>query len=756
MLLTALGAARADGDPPQIHPLEQAETHQRAGRHAEALKIAGDVLAGAPADADRLAQSRRLVITSLLATGQYEGAEKAIEEGLRATPNDLELRRRRFDLWELLGRTDALTTEIDFAFKLFNETQAEDVPTLLFVARAAGTEDPQGAFEALDEALRKEPHRHETYLLQGFHAHRFYAFGLAQEAFEALLEALPGHPDALAGLAEVALSQGKLREAGEHAAQALAQNPRHERALCVKASILRVEDRYEDSLAQIKAALALNPNSLPALCLLAAHHATLGEVKLRDAAIARVRAINKATAEPELAMARAFTQEHRYADAIAAARAALKHDPEGWEGLYIAGQNLLRLGEEKEGAELLEESFARNDFNLWAYNTLQAIDRDLRENAFARFETEHFVVKIDRLDAAILQPYLEAWLDPMYEAQQARYGYTPKGTKSNKGKILLLLFASHEDFSARTVGLPGLGALGACFGQVITMPTPRTRLTGGAGFPWRQVLDHELAHVFALQRSDYRVPRWLTEGMSDWQEQDPHLELDEFLQRALDKGELYPLAQRNLGFHQPRFPQEIGLSYYHAAITVEYLVGEHGEGVLGELLDGYRSGRQTEAVFPLVTSRSLEELDRRIAAQPDAKTRGRLAELLLEIGRDEDARVHAEAALALDPQCAEAHRVLGTLAFRAQDAARALEHFSRAGKDAKRFDRVMMTALSLAATGKSEAAIEALEAARERAPRAVGEQGPYLALARLYTERGDLERAFAVRAAELRLTRDAE
>ena len=69
-----------------------------------------------------------------------------------------------------------------------------------------------------------------------------------------------------------------------------------------------------------------------------------------------------------------------------------------------------------------------------------------------------------------------------------------------------------------TSGCPGMiGALGACFGRVVTHG-----LAEGAGSParsrWQATLWHELAHVITLQMSNQRVPRWLTEGISVYEE----------------------------------------------------------------------------------------------------------------------------------------------------------------------------------------------------------------------------------------------
>ena len=61
-----------------------------------------------------------------------------------------------------------------------------------------------------------------------------------------------------------------------------------------------------------------------------------------------------------------------------------------------------------------------------------------------------------------------------------------------------------------------IGALGACFGRVVTMDSPKAREPGT--FSWQATLWHELAHVVTLQLSNQRVPRWLTEGISVYEE----------------------------------------------------------------------------------------------------------------------------------------------------------------------------------------------------------------------------------------------
>ena len=76
--------------------------------------------------------------------------------------------------------------------------------------------------------------------------------------------------------------------------------------------------------------------------------------------------------------------------------------------------------------------------------------------------------------------------------------------------MIFELYGDPHEFAVRTTGLPAIGVAGVCFGRVITSQAPTNH-----AFNWGMVLTHELAHVFAIQLSRSRVPRWFTEGLSE-------------------------------------------------------------------------------------------------------------------------------------------------------------------------------------------------------------------------------------------------
>ena len=162
-------------------------------------------------------------------------------------------------------------------------------------------------------------------------------------------------------------------------------------------------------------------------------------------------------------------------------------------------------------------------------------------------------------EAPVLREYAVPMAQDALKTLSAKYKFTPKGP------ILVEIFSVHDDFAVRSHGLPGLiGALGACFGRVVTMDSPKARPPGE--FSWQATLWHEMAHVVTLQMSKQRVPRWLTEGISVYEEGRARPEwgrdMEVAFAAALEKGKSLPLKDLNAGFTSP---ETIALAYFQAS-----------------------------------------------------------------------------------------------------------------------------------------------------------------------------------------------
>ncbi len=160
------------------------------------------------------------------------------------------------------------------------------------------------------------------------------------------------------------------------------------------------------------------------------------------------------------------------------------------------------------------------------------------------------------------------------------------------------MFPKHDDFAVRTVGLPGMvGALGACFGRVVTLDSPKARPPGE--FNWGETLWHEMAHVITLQMSNNRVPRWLTEGMSVWEERRARpewgRESDLSFARALRDDKVLKLETLNDGFSDPRTISLAATTRRRCWWII--LVDTYGEPKLRALLRAYGRGLETDAAL---------------------------------------------------------------------------------------------------------------------------------------------------------------
>ena len=492
----------------------------------------------------------------------------------------------------------------------------------------------------------------------------------ARSAAERALEINPDYLDAHLFLAQRDLDDRDHEAAGESLERALAINPNSLEARALVAAVAYVEDRVDDFEAEVAAVLAVNP--------------AYGEV---------FRVAGNLTA-----------RNYRFEEAVALVRRGLEIDPDNTRSHAELGMHLLRTGDEPGARLALERSFADDPFDVVTFNLLSMLD-SLDE--FVTFEQGDLVVRLHPDEAPVLKDYV------LSLAQQALDDMSELYEFEAEGPILIEVFPKHDDFAVRTLGLPGMiGALGACFGKVVTLDSPRARTPGE--FNWEATLWHEMAHVIALQMSNQRVPRWLTEGLSTFEEKRhrPDWARDQDLGFATQLNEDQTLSLRDLnsGFSSP---ETISMAYFQASVLVEHIIDEYGESTIHQLLRTYGDGLDTEAALEHVgldfdtlqasfdvavearfgdLRRALQGPDQPMPQDGEALTALRelvveypdsfpvqmsLGQALRQAGETDEARVAFERAAALAPMAtggSSAHRPLADIAMEQDDRARAMEH----------------------------------------------------------------------------------
>ena len=103
------------------------------------------------------------------------------------------------------------------------------------------------------------------------------------------------------------------------------------------------------------------------------------------------------------------------------------------------------------------------------------------------------------------------------------------------------------------------------------------------------MLWHEFTHVITLTLTKNKMPRWLSEGISVYEERQARGNWGEQMRpryRAMILGEdLVPLSQLSGAFLRPKSPVHLQFAYYESALVVEFLVGRFGLPALKEVLD---------------------------------------------------------------------------------------------------------------------------------------------------------------------------
>lgn len=601
----------------------EARDLMRSGRYAEAIEAYGDVVRARP-DASL---ARASLMQALIATGRYEDA---IEVG-RASPEPDVVAHLTGDALRAIGRDDeaaqayragaasgtrwALTAEVSLAELLFDRGDIDDamrrfdgfidvynaatgnLPSwdLVAVGRAVrylGRTNPayfQDALKAFDEASQADPTWAEPYVRIGNLLLEKYDSPAAKEEFEKVLLQNPNHPGALLGMAESLTFDGQA-EANDYFERLLAVNPSHDRAHALIAMRYLRGENHREAREAAEAALEVNPRSLPALTAIAGSHLLLDDLASFRRIRAQVLELNRGYADFDTELAELMVRTRRYAHAVERAAEAVALDSAAWEAWGIMGMNQMRLGEIEVGRANLERAFAGDPYNPWFKNNLDLAD------TFERYrvhETEHFELFLHSTEDELLATYLAPIAEEAYAALSQRYGAEPDLP------VRAELYPNSNDFSVRTLGEAGLGALGVSFGRVLVMDAPSARELGD--YNWASVFWHELAHTFHLALSDSRVPRWFSEGLAVHEQRKArqgwgHQANVPFL-LALRDGRLKKVSELNDGFMNPEYPQQVVHSYYQASLVFQVIEERHGFDVIRDMLQGYADGQTTEDLF---------------------------------------------------------------------------------------------------------------------------------------------------------------
>jgi cellulose synthase operon protein C len=488
-------------------------------------------------------------------------------------------------------------------------------------------------------------------------------------AMKLVKDVIAGDPTSVS--ARVLLAQLELDRSDRPAAKAAIEeaktlNPVSLDALALNGAIAYVEDRRSDFESEAASALRINP---------------------RYSDVYRVAADQAAS-------------NYRFEEAVALNRRALTLDPDDVRTHAALGVHLLRTGDEAEARDHLETAFKVDPFDTTTYNLLKMMDG---LDKFEVLREGNLIIKLDPKEAPVMREFVGPLAQRAFAQYEKKYQFTPTGP------ILIEMFPRHDDFAVRTVGLPGMiGALGACFGRVVTLDSPKARPPGD--FNWEPTLWHELGHVMTLQLSKQRVPRWLTEGISVYEEKlgspDWGREGELTFAAAYGRGDHMTLRELNAAFTNP---EKISLAYFEASLLAEHIVDTYGWPSLRKLLVTYGEGKEGEAALKEGLGVDIDTLqsgfDRLLKGKYDPIVKAMAPLKELEVGA-----TNVEAVAANNPGSYPAQVMLGEFLWKA---------------------------------GRIDEAYRALERAAQLVPIAAGPKSPHVLMAQIAMEKSDRPRVIS-------------
>lgn len=735
------------------------------GRYAEAERTARRAARGRQRPA-----ALTVAAQALRARGRLAAAEKLLRGVTKRSPGYYRARA----MLALVYREQGKAAEAKALFDTFyddyggGKLDKSSAEQLTYVGMACRyTDNFRDASDTFRDATQADPKHVEAWIQWAEISLEKYEAGYAEQHFKRALKINPHHPDALVGLARVELTRSNdVRSATKLLRDALKVNPHHVDARVVLAQILVDDERYRAADKLLNTALKTNPRHLGALSMLAASHFLRDDERGFARLKKKVLRLNPHHSGLFHTVVKLAVRHHRYREAIALGQEAIKIDPEDWYSLADLGTNYLRMGDDKRGVKYLKQAWRGDRFNVRNFNLLNLYD-DVLSKHYTFVKTRHFRLRVHESEKDLIKRIAGPLLERAYARYVRKYKFVPKGP------IIVEMYKNPQHYAIRTVGLPSLAALGVCFGRVITTTSPTL-----GRFNWAQVLWHELNHVFTIQLSRSRVPRWLTEGLADLEptlvRSEWRRENDFDIYKALVSGRLHGLASMNSSFTRARNIFDMVVAYYQGSLMAAYLVKHWGLPKVLRGLKQYGRGKRTAEVIPAITGLSLDQLDERFrqaqlkrlayyrrnyyvdfeafrklaprakaaSAKPkDARAQAEYAAALLVGGKGAKAQAAAQRALELDKRDKLALYVLAraALARRKRGEARALlERLIAAGGDGY-FARVSLGRIALH-DKKLPAARRHLDKAKRFDP----EQGrPYQLLAGAYERSGKIDEAIA-------------
>lgn len=564
--------------------IDAAKKQLLAGKYEEAIKSAEAAIE----ERERDEEWRHVLLRAQMAVGKYPEALASVTNALRRFPLSIRVRLKAHEVYLANGRTNEATATLGEindlgASRSWAYRDPENLVALGKGAVLLGADPKLVLANFFEPAKKADAKLRDVYLEAGELALEKQDYALAGKYFWQGVAVHPKDPDMHYGLAR-AFAPDNRKEMGKALEAALSANPRHAPALLVLIDHLIDAEQYDDARTELKKVDAINPNHPEAW----AYKAVLAHLhsKHDEEKAARAKALEFHPTNPRVdhLIGTKLSQKYRFAEGAGFQRQAILWNPRYLPAKFQLANDLLRLGENDEGWALAEQVYNADGYNVGAYNLVTLKDTISK---FHVITNDHFLIRMDGHEKQIYGD------DVLGLLNRAHTNLTSKYNTTLAGPTTVEIFPQQKDFAIRTFGMPGgEGYLGVCFGRVITANSPAS--TASRNSNWEAMLWHEFCHVVTLQMTKNKMPRWLSEGISVYEERVANptwgQSMNERYVELVGKGKLKPIDELSSAFLTPDDDLHLQFAYYQSSIVVEYIISKYGIGAIRNILHDLGEG----------------------------------------------------------------------------------------------------------------------------------------------------------------------
>lgn len=627
-------------------------------------------------DDDEKARAKAAQGRLLKASGEWDQAEKELRAYLKEHPKAHPVRLQLGQLLLDRGKKAEGRAVLDQFSRFFNNGLLDTPQALRILGEAMWAlnsfDDAHYAFEKMYE---KDPKYVDGLVAWSELLLSKYNMADTQRTLKEALEVNDKHPGALVMMARLEMqSKNYFDDARAYLDRAEEVAPGDPRMLTTRAELSIFDSDCTEATKIADGILKKRPKYLDAYVIKAACRYLDDDDEGFEKVKKQALAIKPDFAELYTATAEYAKMVHRYVEVVELNREALALQTGYAPALLALGIGMSRIGQEDEGVRYLQKAFATDPYNVRAFNMVELYEKTMPDYDFTAYDK--FKLRTHREQTEPLNVIVPPLVSEAIATFEKKYDF-----KAKDG-LAVEIYPNPATFGVRSVGLPHISPHGICFGRVVI-----TRSPSDGNFNWRQVMWHEMAHVYHIQKAQYRVPRWFTEGLAEYETniKDPSWirHHDREIVLMMDEDDLPSVVELDKRFTQARSYKGILRAYHLSSLVIHFIVEEHGFEAINKMLDEFPKQRQTGKVIKAALGVDVEEFDKKLEAWLRKRYSNFKNQFVVSIEAIPAART-IEQKLASKPRDAALRAKLAVALMREgkmDDAKSAIDHALRLGKD---------------------------------------------------------------------------